>query len=40
MASEASVRGINVMNAGRRFTGGHHRDKSKVITDYVEGKLT
>lgn len=40
MASEASVRGINVMNAGRRFTGGHHRDKSKVITDYVEGKQT
>ena len=25
---------------GRRFTGGHRRDKSKVITDYVEGKQT
>lgn len=25
---------------GRRFTGGNRRDKSQVITDYVEGKQT
>ena len=25
---------------GRRFSGGNHRDKSQVITDYVEGKQT
>ena len=27
-------------DCGRRFTGGFHRDKSQVITDYVEGKQT
>lgn len=27
-------------DCNRRFTGGIHRDKSKVITDYVEGKQT
>ena len=25
---------------GRRFSGGKHRDKSHVITDYIEGKQT
>ena len=25
---------------GRRFDGGVRRDKTQVITDYVEGKLT
>ena len=27
-------------DCGRRFTGGFHRDKSQVVTDYVEGKQT
>ena len=27
-------------DCGRRFTGGFPRDKSQVITDYVEGKQT
>lgn len=27
-------------DCNRRFTGGVHRDKSQVITDYVEGKQT
>ena len=25
---------------GRRFSGGERRDKSQVITDYIEGKQT
>ncbi len=25
---------------GRRFSGGEHRDKAQVITDYIEGKQT
>ena len=25
---------------GKQFLGGHRRDKSQVITDYVEGKQT
>ena len=27
-------------DCNRRFTGGVHRDKSQVITDYIEGKQT
>ena len=27
-------------DCGRQFLGGHRRDKSQVITDYVEGKQT
>jgi len=28
------------MDCGRQFLGGRRRDKSQVITDYVEGKQT
>ena len=27
-------------DCGKQFIGGHRRDKSQVITDYVEGKQT
>ena len=27
-------------DCGRRFDGGHRRDKAQVITDYIEGKQT
>ena len=27
-------------DCGRQFLGGHRRDKSQVITDYVDGKQT
>ncbi len=27
-------------DCGRRFDGGYRRDKSQVISDYVEGKQT